>query len=70
VRALCRRQFFARATGLKVAEVQAATRESGPPPIQPGMSLPYSMVHGDSWTHGAMQAQPPMRSRWGVFTHL
>eukprot|EP00197_Chlamydomonas_leiostraca_P016157 CAMPEP_0202860114 /NCGR_PEP_ID=MMETSP1391-20130828/1960_1 /ASSEMBLY_ACC=CAM_ASM_000867 /TAXON_ID=1034604 /ORGANISM="Chlamydomonas leiostraca, Strain SAG 11-49" /LENGTH=642 /DNA_ID=CAMNT_0049539249 /DNA_START=110 /DNA_END=2038 /DNA_ORIENTATION=- len=49
VRALCRKQFYARALGIKVAQAQAAR-----PPPQPhvpgsGTSVPYPMAHGDSW---------------------
>lgn len=57
VRALCRRQFFARAMGLKVAEVQAAA--PAPQAVRAHHSLPYSVMHGDSWTHGTAQPSPP-----------
>ncbi len=50
VRLLCRKQFFARALGLKVAEVQ---RQQPPPPPRPGpysgVSRPTPIAHGDSW---------------------
>lgn len=52
VRMLCRRQFFARARGLKVASLQ---QRAGPVPIGGGGSHPSQgacqLVHGDSWSH-------------------
>lgn len=62
VRALCRRQFFARAMGLKVAEVQ----QQAPQQVTPqGYSLPYTIAHGDTWSGhiyaapGTKRAPPP-----------
>lgn len=54
VRLLCRRQFLARALGLKVAQAQRQQqRLSGASSAQQQQqqSSPYTMTHGDTWTH-------------------
>lgn len=56
VRALCRKQFYARAMGLKVAEMQqkagpVASMSRGGPPISSGLSRPMPVTHGDTWMH-------------------
>ncbi|KAG2437077.1 hypothetical protein HYH02_011336 [Chlamydomonas schloesseri] len=60
VRALCRRQFFARALGLKVAAAEVAA----PPGTGSGGSAvfqtrPFPIAHGDGWSHGAAPPPPP-----------
>jgi protein involved in polysaccharide export with SLBB domain len=60
VRLLCRRQFLARALGLKVAQAQrqqqrvsggSATQQQGQQLQQQQQSSPYTLTHGDMWTH-------------------
>lgn len=52
VRLLCRRQFLARAMGLKVAQAQRQQqRQSGASSTQQQQSSPYTMTHGDMWSH-------------------
>lgn len=53
VRILCKRQFFARAKGLKVAAVQ---QSQPPPPHQ--MARGYSLTHGDSWAQSNILTNP------------
>eukprot|EP00879_Flechtneria_rotunda_P001207 GHRR01001354.1.p1 GENE.GHRR01001354.1~~GHRR01001354.1.p1 ORF type:complete len:500 (+),score=179.45 GHRR01001354.1:389-1888(+) len=48
VRLLCRRQFLARALGLKVAQAQ----KQQPRPRSAGaQTAAYALTHGDTWTH-------------------
>jgi len=55
VRLLCRRQFLARALGLKVAQVQRQQQRvsggSQQSQQQQQQSRPYTITHGDMWTH-------------------
>lgn len=60
VRLLCRRQFLARALGLKVAQAQRQQQQqqrvsggssSQQQQQQQQQSNPYTMTHGDTWTH-------------------
>lgn len=55
VRLLCRRQFLARALGLKVAQAQRQQQRvsggSSTQQQQQQQSSPYTMTHGDTWTH-------------------
>jgi hypothetical protein len=52
VRLLCRRQFLARALGLKVAQAQRQQQRPGASSTQQQQqSSPYTMTHGDTWTH-------------------
>jgi hypothetical protein len=57
VRLLCRRQFLARALGLKVAQAQRQQQRvsggssSQQQQQQQQQSSPYTMTHGDTWTH-------------------
>eukprot|EP00195_Chlamydomonas_chlamydogama_P013955 CAMPEP_0202903148 /NCGR_PEP_ID=MMETSP1392-20130828/22100_1 /ASSEMBLY_ACC=CAM_ASM_000868 /TAXON_ID=225041 /ORGANISM="Chlamydomonas chlamydogama, Strain SAG 11-48b" /LENGTH=514 /DNA_ID=CAMNT_0049590159 /DNA_START=47 /DNA_END=1591 /DNA_ORIENTATION=+ len=56
VRALCRKQFFARALGIAVAQAQAAR-----PPVTrtSGVSAAYPIAHGDSWATPTPDMLPP-----------
>jgi hypothetical protein len=53
VRLLCRRQFLARALGLKVAQAQRQQQRvsGGSSTQQQQQSSPYTMTHGDMWSH-------------------
>eukprot|EP00198_Chlamydomonas_reinhardtii_P003147 XP_001692483.1 subunit of the ESCRT-I complex [Chlamydomonas reinhardtii] len=59
VRSLCRRQFFARALGLKVAaaEVEGPPAASGSSAVY--QTRPFPIAHGDGWSHGAAPPPPP-----------
>jgi hypothetical protein len=55
VRLLCRRQFLARALGLKVAQAQRQQQRvsgsSSQQQQQQQQSSPYTLTHGDMWSH-------------------
>ncbi|GLC34413.1 hypothetical protein PLESTB_000731200 [Pleodorina starrii] len=56
VRSLCRKQFFSRALGLKVATIQqqggAGSGGARPSPGLHASTTPYPIAHGDGWSHG------------------
>jgi hypothetical protein len=51
VRLLCRRQFLARALGLKVAQAQRQAQRVSAASSGTSAGAPYTMTHGDTWTH-------------------
>ncbi|GIL66936.1 hypothetical protein Vafri_20457 [Volvox africanus] len=60
VRSLCRKQFFSRALGLKVAAVQQ-TASARTPHLQSSLAsqtTAYPIAHGDGWSHGALPPPP------------
>lgn len=71
VRAVCRRQFFVRTVGSKVAAQQETARRAAPPPpppqrpheVQrtPSTGRPVVLPQGDSWASAGIvpQQQPP-----------
>ncbi|GIL82998.1 hypothetical protein Vretimale_8514 [Volvox reticuliferus] len=60
VRSLCRKQFFSRALGLKVAAVQqTANARTSHLQSSPGSeTTAYPIAHGDGWSHGALPPPP------------
>lgn len=65
VRSLCRKQFFSRALGLKVATVEQQQQQqpAGSRPLlqsSPGFHVitPYPIAHGDGWFHGPPPGPP------------
>ncbi|PNH11346.1 Protein ELC [Tetrabaena socialis] len=66
VRALCRKQFFSRALGLKVAVAQQVAA-AHPPPAAGGpgsfRTQAYPIAHGDSWSHGVPPPPPQQQQQ-------
>jgi hypothetical protein len=54
VRLLCRQQFFARAKGLKVAQLQ----RQQPQKQRLGGAGACTLTHGDGWSHGQSTTMP------------